>query len=210
MTVAVTLEQRQPHKARGGPRATCAALDCDRVLRSHNLIGYCREHRAEAPAVRAYKSSWHYDTTGRRVPDPDRLCGYPECDRVPSAQNRYGFCRRHQTCSPGGKLVRAANVLRYRARRRDLFVEHVDLLVVLRRDAETCHLCGEAVDLSAWQLDHVVPLALGGPHCYANVAVSHPLCNQSKNASVASGDPVRLADALEARMVFREMRGTVS
>jgi 5-methylcytosine-specific restriction endonuclease McrA len=43
---------------------------------------------------------------------------------------------------------------------------------------------GEAVGPD-WHLDHVVPLAAGGDHSYANTQVSYSACNLAKGASTA-------------------------
>jgi len=55
---------------------------------------------------------------------------------------------------------------------------------VYRRDHGRCGLCGRFVARSAFEVDHVRPLAKGGEHSYANVQVSHPLCNRRKRDSV--------------------------
>jgi 5-methylcytosine-specific restriction endonuclease McrA len=34
-------------------------------------------------------------------------------------------------------------------------------------------------------LDHIVPLARGGEHSYANTQPAHPTCNRRKGAKVA-------------------------
>jgi hypothetical protein len=67
-----------------------------------------------------------------------------------------------------------------RARRRGQFVEHVDLATVWDRDGGVCHICRQPCERWNWHLDHVVSLARGGAHSYANVAVSHPGCNLKK------------------------------
>lgn len=73
-------------------------------------------------------------------------------------------------------------------------VEVVEPAVVFERDTWTCHLCGEAIDRALsgrhrWgpTLDHLVPLALGGEHSYANVAAAHRACNSAKGARVLAG-----------------------
>lgn len=63
-------------------------------------------------------------------------------------------------------------------------VEKVDRIVVYTRDGGICHLCGIQAPRYAFHLDHIVPLARGGSHAYANVAVSHPFCNLSKRDRV--------------------------
>lgn len=69
-----------------------------------------------------------------------------------------------------------------RARKLDQFVEHVDRELVWTRDRGICHLCGKHADPATWHLDHIVPLAHGGLHSYANTAVTHPQCNMQKGA----------------------------
>jgi 5-methylcytosine-specific restriction endonuclease McrA len=45
-----------------------------------------------------------------------------------------------------------------------------------------CHICQRPADPTDWHLDHIIPLSRGGDHTYANVAVSHPMCNMRKHA----------------------------
>jgi hypothetical protein len=59
-----------------------------------------------------------------------------------------------------------------------------------------CHICSEPIDMSAprqtseegWemglQIDHVTPIALGGPDSLDNVRPSHGLCNTRKGAKL--------------------------
>lgn len=69
-----------------------------------------------------------------------------------------------------------------RARKRSVFVERVFRSVVWQRDEGVCGICGLAADPVDWHLDHVIALARGGEHSYANTQVSHPFCNLSKGA----------------------------
>lgn len=78
---------------------------------------------------------------------------------------------------------------RRRARKMSAVIEEVIPSVVFERDNWTCQLCGEPVDPSmhGWNrmgatLDHIVPLAAGGLHCYANIQLAHRSCNSSKGA----------------------------
>jgi 5-methylcytosine-specific restriction endonuclease McrA len=69
-----------------------------------------------------------------------------------------------------------------RARERDQFVEQVDPHIVFERDEGICGICHCAVDVADYHVDHVIPLARGGEHSYANVQVAHPTCNRRKGA----------------------------
>lgn len=55
--------------------------------------------------------------------------------------------------------------------------------LVWSRDGGVCQICQEPADPSNWHMDHVVPLALGGPHTLDNLQVAHAVCNQRKGAS---------------------------
>lgn len=68
---------------------------------------------------------------------------------------------------------------RRRARKRGSLVEKISRTLVYRRDGGRCHICGGKVG-KHWHLDHIIPLACGGEHCYRNVAVSHAKCNMRK------------------------------
>jgi len=67
-----------------------------------------------------------------------------------------------------------------RARKRDAFVEAVSPQNVFDRDKGICQICDEPIGDSTWHVDHVIPLARGGEHSYANVQLSHAVCNLQK------------------------------
>ncbi len=72
---------------------------------------------------------------------------------------------------------RRGNQLRDRRVRRAPLRETIDIAVLAERDGWQCHLCADPVDRLTWSIDHVIPLAHGGHHTYANVALAHHLCN---------------------------------
>jgi len=67
-----------------------------------------------------------------------------------------------------------------RARLYNAFVESVNRSVIYERDGGICHICGRRCAPDSWDLDHLVPLRLGGEHSYKNVAVACPECNRKK------------------------------
>lgn len=111
-----------------------------------------------------------------------------------TCSRRCGCAARRDPSLPVDDLARARarNLLRC-ARRRGLlaaaFVEYVDPDVLFARDGWRCHICRRRVDrrLSGNHrmgatVDHLVPLADGGAHSYANTALAHRACNSSKGA----------------------------
>lgn len=79
--------------------------------------------------------------------------------------------------------------------------EFVNPAKVFVRDGWKCHLCGRQLRKEdrgtykpeAPEIDHVVPLAAGGPHSYANVACACRGCNAAKGAKILGQDGVGLA-----------------
>lgn len=85
--------------------------------------------------------------------------------------------------------VRAAGRKRASTRRArvfEAFIEVVDPLVVYERARGVCGICLQQIAADQkWHVDHIVPLAKGGAHSYANTQLAHARCNQSKGAKVA-------------------------
>jgi 5-methylcytosine-specific restriction endonuclease McrA len=84
-------------------------------------------------------------------------------------------------------LERALAGERERAMRRAVLkratqIEPIRHAVIVERDGPICHLCLGHVEPADISIDHIIPLARGGPHRYENLAVSHWDCNHRKNA----------------------------
>lgn len=89
---------------------------------------------------------------------------------------------------------RASDRNRTRARRAKTrgaqAVEKVNVLAVFARDGWRCAMCGCKTPMSARgtiranapELDHIVPLSLGGDHSYANTQCLCRACNHAKGA----------------------------
>lgn len=76
-----------------------------------------------------------------------------------------------------------------RARLKGSVAERVDREVVFARDGWVCGICGLLADRDSATVDHIIPIARGGPHTYANVQTAHRLCNLRKHASLPTGGP---------------------
>lgn len=88
-----------------------------------------------------------------------RVCGESKPLECYHRRSQYGDYARARERGVSGKLSR---------------------LVVLEMDDRVCGICGEDVDPFDFHVDHIIPLAEGGEHSYANVQVAHPSCNTSK------------------------------
>jgi 5-methylcytosine-specific restriction endonuclease McrA len=83
-----------------------------------------------------------------------------------------------------------------RARRAGVYRERVSRLAVFERDGWKCQICGcktpkkllgDLKHPSAPQLDHRIPLKLGGDHTYANCQTSCAACNRDKGSTRIRG-----------------------
>jgi hypothetical protein len=82
------------------------------------------------------------------------------------------------------RSMRSDGKAKFRMLFKEAYVESVSRSKVWKRDAGLCGICGEAANPQSWHLDHITPLSRGGLHCYANVQVSHPMCNMKKGAKI--------------------------
>lgn len=67
------------------------------------------------------------------------------------------------------------------------FKEVVTADVVYALSGGKCGICGSELSRLEMHIDHVVPLALGGEHSYANVQAAHKKCNSRKGARWSGG-----------------------
>jgi 5-methylcytosine-specific restriction endonuclease McrA len=89
-------------------------------------------------------------------------------------------------CARVAKLRRYRHVSRAR-RCGASVVEPVYLGTVAARDGWSCRYCVRVVTRDDWSLEHLVPLWMGGEHSYANVALTHHICNLRRNAEQQAG-----------------------
>jgi 5-methylcytosine-specific restriction endonuclease McrA len=128
----------------------------------------------------------HYRRTRR--PNPG-ICRCRECgtefEPVYPSKHR-SFCSADCLETYSNRISRAQR----RARMLEAIREPVDPIAVCERDGWRCQLCGVStprrlrgthVD-NAPEMDHIIPLALGGSHTYANVQCSCRRCNSIKGA----------------------------
>lgn len=188
------LRRRVETKKRdAGYRLVCAALQAARPC------DYCHEPMGDAKGLRhaecsaaqkrVYASRLYVTrriTLGCGTARPCAVCGVlftPPYSRGPktlcSDQCRASAKQRHRRIGKSKRRAAARNG------------ERIDPLEVFARDHWRCQLCGVATPIRlrgtthgrAPELDHVMPLALGGQHTWANVQCACRNCNTAKGAT---------------------------
>jgi 5-methylcytosine-specific restriction endonuclease McrA len=56
-------------------------------------------------------------------------------------------------------------------------IERIDRTAIYDRDGGRCHICERKVAKADFTLDHLIPVARGGPHISINLRVAHRSCN---------------------------------
>jgi 5-methylcytosine-specific restriction endonuclease McrA len=67
-----------------------------------------------------------------------------------------------------------------RARKAGVEYEYINRAKLYARDEGKCRICLKPVPEKGWEMDHIVPLALKGPHLWSNVQVTCRTCNRKK------------------------------
>lgn len=183
-------------------------LYCDSVVPDRTIKkcgtkpGFCREE-CRRSYRKAYLAKWTQDNkqlvSKRRDENRDQVRAWSREFYARNRERRKALRRQIYQKDPAKALGAAKkyaqahpdlirslgrkSAFSRRARLVELFVEVVDPLTVFERDKGICGICNGSVDRKErWEVDHKVPLARGGKHCYANVQLAHRKCNRSKGA----------------------------
>ncbi len=81
---------------------------------------------------------------------------------------------------PAALLRRRTNQKNREARKMGQFVESVDHATIWKRDKGICGVCGKSI-IGDFDVDHIIQLAHGGEHSYANTRAAHPSCNRKRS-----------------------------
>ena len=172
---------RTANKINNRACGTCGAS----LAGMHIYQKYCNpECRREAELLRMKDRAQRPDVdTVDRSPRECKRCG----QIIPRA---YGASRQKVYCSD--KCARAQHGSgnhRERAIRFGVPYKHIDRFKIFERDNWTCKICGEPtpkhlsgkfVD-NAPEMDHIVPLSMGGLHEESNVQCACRGCNRAKH-----------------------------
>ena len=173
-------------------RARYCGEECRRAARATRAA----KHR-QTPEYRAYYedrlAAGKYAESNRRARARRRVVSTVECRyckaeiEVAGAQVRV-ICRENPECTYHYNRDKTSLAI---AKQRGVEIgEAFSYLDVLARDEWTCRICGEAIDPGlrhpdpgSATVDHVIPLAAGGPHSMENAQAAHFTCNCQKSDS---------------------------
>lgn len=180
----------------------CSEPDCDR---KHYGRGLCRRHwqRAYLAANPDLRQQRAEARSAHREANPERTAAYNRAYYAANREREAERCREWRQANPERHRTNAvrwqqenpekarAQWSRKHARRyaamRATADGPVDYAAVVERHGMWCYLCEQDIDtLADLHLDHVIPLALGGPHTEANLRPTHARCNQKKGARSAA------------------------
>ena len=159
---------------------------CHACRRQHGTYSSYASRGCRCDECRAAARSYNAARYVEQVPTAGRCsqCGEPKWSK------RARLCANCRDERKRAKRHRISH--ERRAAKYGVDAERFSPLEVFQRDKWRCHLCGKKVprtatapDPRAPSLDHVVPLALGGTHTRANVALAHLGCNIAKGTRPA-------------------------
>jgi hypothetical protein len=93
---------------------------------------------------------------------------------------------KYRNTKKGKKVMLKAHAKRARSLKENTGIPYTREMIV-DRDCQggtkpICYLCGHVIDDSGTvQLDHVIPVVMGGKDCFTNIACTHVRCNLSKS-----------------------------
>lgn len=130
------------------------------------------------------------------IADYTEDCGLKQIQHNPSYCSH--ACKRKAT-NKARKMSPSGRTGSYYVRARKYGVEYIPgitLKKVVARDGLRCAICGGMCDWNdhTWSeysgplhpsIDHIIPMAKGGPHIWENVQVAHVMCNSEKGDKVS-------------------------
>jgi len=162
------------------PKPELVDMTCQRcgsvVLSSRNMV-LCRDCRKAADRER-YARITAEKTAARRAKGKLCGCGVP----LPTVKRRAcDECHQEQEREKNKR-----NEHRRRALKQGSKAGTVSYRQLWANSGGMCNLCRVAVDKTVGHVDHVIPLARGGPHSQENLQILCGPCNLKKGAKFSS------------------------
>lgn len=79
------------------------------------------------------------------------------------------------------KIYRKINKIPRSSKRKQVSASYRDIIIdaLIKRDGFCCGFCNKSLENSKINIDHIIPVALGGMDILENVRLAHASCNQS-------------------------------
>lgn len=157
-----------------------ACAQCSQPFLASHKRKYCSTDCLVSAQINNIKAAGHAKVRQRR-PVVCKGCNCAFC-QLPGTAGLMAYC---PPCA--GKRTDNCYSTARKAKLKVVTVERVDRKVVFERDRWTCQICGiktvsqPYTDRSA-ELDHIIPLALGGLHSYLNTQCACRKCNGHKGS----------------------------
>lgn len=130
---------------------------------------YREEHRTE---LRAYQRAY-------RLAHPEQARRWKSANPERVKEHDRRIYERHRE-------KRFALSQARRAAKSSAVVERVFRSVLWRQHKGICGICRRPVSVQAMDVDHIIPLVLGGVHSYANTQPAHGKCNRQKGGRLVA------------------------
>jgi 5-methylcytosine-specific restriction endonuclease McrA len=191
-------EYRQSHLAEERERDRLYHLSHIEEIRA-SQADYRREHRDEWLTRKRTNHQRHKDS------DNAKSCEYRQqnLERIKAQQREWRLAHREELLvkkreygashraerlaylnaarkTPKGREQRRVQEANRRAAKSTSEIGPIDYEAIKHRDGMKCCVCGKRVLQRDLSFDHVIPLALGGPHIQSNLRVCHKVCNSRK------------------------------
>lgn len=196
-------QQYRPSKPQKYCSKRCVSLAANARKKQNRSAQTCKSCAADLDRRGMYCRKCHDQRIEAARKGKCRLCDQQyfraaKYDRYCSDECKDAAAERSEKLKKAWKKKRRIKVRgkdRDRARHAGVAYEPVNRLFVFARDKWRCQLCGCSTPKSlkgknqprSPELDHIVPLAMGGPHTYANVQCACRACNAAKGGYMALG-----------------------
>lgn len=188
----VVCGQTFQRKAEGRDSGLCCSRDC-----GFTLLKWRGERARLFREAKDQFAQWA--RRAKRTPLAPKIRNCRDCDQpAPKCKHRCLICQAKQKTVTRAKTRQRPSYRAAKARRKAIErgmvqgAERFDPIEILSRDGWRCHICGCLTPKRlrgtyhdrAPEVDHIVPLSLGGSHTRINTACSCRKCNHSKGATI--------------------------
>jgi 5-methylcytosine-specific restriction endonuclease McrA len=139
--------------------------------------GWKRYYERNREKYKEWNDAWHEANPGRKAELWEAWYAENREELIAKRNAAYDAEKKRTTRNPEQAIRDNA---KRRARKAGVAYEYINRDKLYDRDQGTCQICHEPAPKKGWEMDHIVPIVLGGPHLWSNVQVTHRTCNRKK------------------------------